>query len=201
FNSGLNRLNGIVHVNQPIETMAENSLGFLVTYLDASTAVFYYAIEENGTLKVLATHALLGPSRIDKRILPGEGLAGQVAATGKSIRLSAVPHNYLPIGSALGEATPLEVLLMPVLHNDTLTAVIELGSFKNFTKDHYEFLLQATEVIGVALNANHSHQLVNELLEQTQSQTEELRVQQEELQQTNEELIERMQMLAERGRS
>ena len=51
------------------------------------------------------------------------------------------------------------------------------------------------EALAIALSVNKSRQRLNELLEQTQGQAEELQAQQGELQQTNEELEERAQML------
>lgn len=200
FNSGFNQLNTLLRGDQVLSEMANNTLFFLSKYVGASVGVFYIANESEGGLQVLATHAVMGESRIKRQIANGEGLPGQVAINKNIIRLYPVPPDYLPIGSALGESNPLEIIVFPILHNKNLVAVIELGSFEHFSKEHSDFLEQAAEVIGIAVSVNRSHQLLNELLEQTQSQAEELRVQQEELQQTNEELSERAQMLAERGR-
>jgi len=199
FNSGLNQLNDLVRGDITPQELAVNSVDFLVRYLNAAVAVFYSAVGSDGTLRVVATYAVPGKSRLNMNIAPGEGLAGQVATSHTMIRLFSVPPEYLPIGSALGEADPLELVVMPVLYIGTLAAVIELASFKHFSDDHITFLQQATEAIGIAINVTHSRQLMNELLKQTQSQAEELRVQQEDLQQTNEELSERAQMLLERG--
>lgn len=199
FSSGLNQLNALVRGDRKLNDMADSTLAFMIHYLGAAVGVFYSAGGSDGTLQVLSTYALLGESQLHRRIAPGEGLAGEAAASRTTIRLYPVPPDYLPIGSALGETAPLEIIVLPVIYNDDLAAVIELGSFEHFSADHEEFLQQAAEVIGIAISVNHSHQLVTELLEQTQSQTEELRVQQEELQQTNEELSERVQILAERG--
>lgn len=200
FNSGLNQLNAVVRNNQNLHTMADNSLAFIIKYIGASVGVFYLANKSDSSLQIIATYAVLGSSQLNRHIAHGEGLAGQVAVNHQTIKLYPVPIDYLPIGSALGESTPLEIIVFPILHNNELAAIIELGSFQNFTQKHIDFLQQSAEIIGTAVMVNHSHQLVNELLEQTQSQAEELRVQQEELQQTNEELSERAQMLAERGR-
>lgn len=199
FNSGLNKLNDLIRGDRTTQELGENSVGFMVSYLNAAVAVFYSVVGSDGTLQVLATYAVPGKSRMNMRIAPGEGLAGQVASSRTMIRLFPVPNDYLPIGSALGEANPLELIVVPVLYNDTMVAVIELASFGHFSDNHITFLQQATEAIGIAINVTRSRQLMNELLEQTQSQAEELRVQQEELQQTNEELSERAQLLVERG--
>lgn len=198
FNSGLNGLNAVLRGDKNLHELAEQILGYVVKYIDASVGAFYDFSEDDRSLQVLSTYALMGESRLNKRIPIGEGLAGQVAKSSSMIKLSPVPVNYLPIGSALGESSPIEIIVMPICCDGKLVAVFELGSFKNFSNEHCLFLSQAADVIGTAVSVNHSRQLVNELLEQTQSQTEELRVQQEELQQTNEELSERAAMLAGR---
>ena len=72
---------------------------------------------------------------------------------------------------------------MPLLHDHRLVGVLEIGSFKAFTDRELEFLQQAREGLAVGISVNQSRKLVDDLLEQTQSQTEELRVQQEQLQQ------------------
>ena len=104
------------------------------------------------------------------------------------ICLNSVPPDYLPITSALGEADPLNIAILPIVHNETLVGVLELGSFRQYHDEDFEFLNQSLEGIAIAISVNRSHQRVNDLLEQTQTQAEELQVQHEELQQANEEL-------------
>jgi transcriptional regulator with GAF, ATPase, and Fis domain len=195
FKSGQNELNIILRGEKSSEELAEKTLSFLIGYLGAGVGVFYLYDEKYETLETIATYAVSGKNRLHQKIAAGEGLAGQVAIDFKIIHLNEVPQNYLPIGSALGELDPLNIILLPLMNNKQLVGIIELGSFKLFTPDDFEFLNQVVEGIAIALNVNHSRQLVNELLEQTQAQTEELRVQQEELQQSNEELEERTKMM------
>lgn len=199
--SGLNELNKILRDDQKTDDMADRALAFMVGFLDAGVGIMYSYEEHEEILLTLSTYAVAKSGRLDKGFRLGEGLPGQVAQEQKMIYLTTVPPDYLPITSALGKATPLNIAIMPIMHNDTLVGVLELGSFKPFGDDNFEFMNQALEGVAIAIMVNRSHQLVNELLEQTQAQAEELRVQQEELQQTNEELEERARMLAEKQRS
>ncbi|MBI5093824.1 MAG: response regulator, partial [Candidatus Hydrogenedentes bacterium] len=118
----------------------------------------------------------------------------------KLICLSKIPPDYFQIGSALGESVPHNVAALPLLHNGQLVAALELGTFSPFSDRELDFLSQAMEGIAIGLGVARSRQRIDELLEQTQQQTEELRVQQEELQQTNEELEERAEMLEQQRR-
>ncbi len=200
--SGLHELNKIMREEHDVQELAEYSLAFMAAFLDAGVGIIYLYNDREKLLQPAATYAVSLAERPDNGFLkPGEGLVGQVAIERKTIHLETVPPGYLPISSALGEADPLQIAILPIMHNNLLAGVLELGSFKRFGADDFEFLEQALEGMAIAINANHSRQLVNDLLEQTQSQSEELRIQQEQLQQTNEELEERARMFEERVKS
>jgi CheY-like chemotaxis protein/signal transduction histidine kinase len=126
----------------------------------------------------------------------GEGLIGQCAVEKERILLTNVPDNYIKISSGLGEAIPLNVIVLPVLFEGRVKAVIELASFDIFTQIHQNFLDGLTESIGITLNTIESNSRTEELLVQSQSLAGELKSQQEVLRNTNEELEEKAHMLA-----
>jgi len=195
FKNGQYELNTILRGDKSTAGLTEQALEFLVEYLGAGVGVFYVYNEKEETLEIAASYALTRHKRLNERISLGEGLAGQAALERKIICMDAAPPEYLRISSGLGESEPANIVALPLLHNNALTGLLELGSFTTFTKDDLEFLKLIMESLAIALSVNKAHQQVSELLEQTQGQAEELRVQQEELQQTNEELEERAQML------
>ncbi|HEY6011274.1 MAG TPA: response regulator, partial [Nitrospirota bacterium] len=151
--------------------------------------------EKEKDLELIASYAFTRRKNLGARFRLGEGVIGQAAVEGKMICLSNIPPDYLPIGSALVEATPRMITAVPFLHEGKLIGAMELGSFTVFTDQELDFLKQAMEGLAIGVNVNLSRQRINELLTQSQSQEEELRVQQEQLQQTNEELEERAQLL------
>ncbi|MDD2856761.1 MAG: response regulator, partial [Desulfuromonadaceae bacterium] len=195
FKNGLNELNNILRGEKTTEDMTERVLMFLSEYIGAGVGVFYIYNDEDSSLQIYSSYAFTRRKRLNDRISLGEGLAGQAAVERKMICLNEAPPDYLPIGSALGEAEPLNIVVMPLIHNDAIVGILEFGAFKIFSDRELKFLNQSMEGIAIALGVNKSRKRVDELLQKTQSQAEELRVQQEELQQTNEELEERAQML------
>lgn len=195
--SGLYELNKILRGEQKTAELADRALAFLADFIGAGVGIMYLYDERGEMLQTLSTYAISGSKRLNWGFRLGEGLPGQVALERKMIYLTTVPPDYLPITSALGEADSLGVAILPIMHNETLVGVLELGSFRPFDNDDLEFLNQSLEGIAIAINVNWSRQQVNELLEQAQEQAEELRAQQEKLQQSNEELEERARMLAE----
>lgn len=191
--SGLFELNLILRDEQEPDVLADRALAFIAAFLGAGVGIIYLYEESTGMLNILATYAVARSKRLEAGIRIGEGLVGQAAQERKTIRLDSVPPEYLPVTSALGAADPLCIAIMPVMHNDVLTGVIELGSFNTFSDDDIDFLQQSLAGLAIAININRSRQMVNDLLEQSRQQAEELL-------QINEELGERAKMLAEQRR-
>ena len=117
-------------------------------------------------------------------------------STSKKILLTSSSRDYLQISSGLGEAPPLNILVLPVIFEGQVKGVMELASFERFNPTHQAFLDQLTESIGIVLNTIEANMRTEDLLKQSQSLAQELQSRQEELQQTNEELQEKAQLLA-----
>src|SRR2546421_4408714 len=126
----------------------------------------------------------------------GEGLVGQCAVEKERILLHNVPADYVKITSALGESSPLNIIVLPVLFEGQTRAVIELASFERFSNIHQDFLDQLTDSIGIVLNTIEANMRTEDLLKQSQSLAQELQSRQEELQNTNQELQEKAGLLA-----
>ncbi len=195
--SGLHELDKILREEQGVNELADRALTYIIGFLEASIGILYRYNDTDEMLQPLATYAVSDSERINKGFSLGQGLVGQVALERRILCLTPTPPGYLTISSALGAADPLNIFILPMMHGNILAGVLELGSFKRINDDDLDFLIQSLEALAIVLNISRSRQLVNDLLERTQTQAEELRAQQEELQQTNEELLERAQMLAE----
>src|ERR1700687_2900430 len=113
--------------------------------------------------------------------------------------MSDLSEKVVPIRSALFQATPRNVIVLPVLFEDRVKAVIELASLKTFTISHLAFLEQLTASIGIVLNSIEATMQTEGLLKQSQQLPTELQSQQKELQQKNEQLAQKAQQLAEQN--
>src|SRR4029077_159250 len=89
--------------------------------------------------------------------------------------------DYIQISSGLGEAPPLNIMVLPILFEGNVRAVIELASFHPFSEIHQIFLDQLSESIGVVLNVMIANLRTEQLLEQSQKLTQELQTQSSEL--------------------
>ena len=129
----------------------------------------------------------------------GEGLVGQCALEKERILLTKVPADYIQISSGLGEATPLNIIVLPILFEGSVRAVIELASFETFSATHQALLDQLTESIGLVLHTVAATSVTDKLLEQSLSQAQELQSRQEQLAQSNEELAGQAALLADKN--
>ena len=162
----------------------------LAPLVGAHTGVFFL-IEGEGdarALKLMASWAFTERKHLANRIRPGEGIVGQVMIEKKRILIHEVPPDYIRIGSALGEAQPLELVVVPVLFENEVLALIELASLHRFSETHVALLDQLTDTIGVVLNTIAANMRTESLLKKSQGMAEELRAQQSELQETNRRL-------------
>jgi hypothetical protein len=64
----------------------------------------------------------------------GEGLVGQVAKDGITIKFNAVPEGYMTVLSGLGEASPTSLMIFAVKEEEQVMAVVELAAFHPFTE-------------------------------------------------------------------
>ena len=157
--------------------------------------IYVKTTQDSNKLLLSGSYAFQSRKNILADIVIGEGLVGQCAKEKKVILLTKVPTDYIQINSALGEKTPLNLILLPVLFENELMAVIELASFHLFTEEQQITLSQIAQSLGTVINNIFNQQRTKKLLEETQQQAEELQTQQEELKSANENLLEQTQQL------
>ncbi|MEA2614479.1 MAG: hypothetical protein QOE72_262 [Chloroflexota bacterium] len=200
--TNLARFTSMLQGQRDLLTVSKLILSELAPLVTAQHGVIYMAEQRNGDPPVLRYHAGYGyreRKHLATTFRLGEGLVGQCALEKERILLTQVPSDYVQISSGLGEAPPLNIIVLPVLFEGQVRAVIELASFNRFSPTHQDFLDQLTENIGIVLNTIEANMRTESLLEQSQSLAHELQSQQEELQQTNEELEDKARLLAEQN--
>jgi CheY-like chemotaxis protein/HAMP domain-containing protein len=179
-------------------SVTQQILSELAPLVSAQHGVFYLAEKEGEKetdhagadmrLKLLSSYAYKERKHLSSTFSVGEGLVGQCAFEKQRILLDNVPPNYIQISSGLGEAPPLNIIVLPVIFEGQVNAVIELASYNRFSEIHQTFLDQLTESIGIVLNTIAAGMRTEALLKQSQSLTQELQSQQDELRETNDRL-------------
>jgi HAMP domain-containing protein/CheY-like chemotaxis protein/signal transduction histidine kinase len=198
--TNLARFTGMLQGQRDLATVGRMLLSELVPLVNAQQGVIYrMEAEESAGMALLSAYATDSANGHPMRLRIGEGLAGQCAAEKRTMLISLVPEQAVPIHSALFKVPPRNVIVLPILFEDSAKAVIELASLSAFTASHLAFLEQLTASIGIVLNSIEATMQTESLLKQSQQLATELQTQQKELQQKNEQLAQKAQQLAEQN--
>ncbi|MEH2414083.1 response regulator [Nostoc sp.] len=197
--SNLAEFTQMLQGQRKLESVSRLILSNLAPLVGASQGVFYLmdSIDDEPVLKLLSSYAYKERKNLANQFRLGEGLVGQCALEKQRILLTQVPSDYIRITSGLGEAPPLNIIVLPIVFETQVNAVIELASFGPFKQLHLTFLEQLSENLGVFLNNIASQFQTQQLLQESVALTEELQTQQEELQQSNQRLEEQAHELEE----
>jgi len=189
--TNLARIAGLMQGQRDLADVAELIMDELIPMVGGQHGAFFLAEpgETRTRLRLIAGYGLDGDT--PAAVLLGHSLIGQVAKTRKPIVLDEVPGSYVRISSAIGEARPVNVMIVPIVFEDQVLGVIEAGSLWPFTQVHREFLEQLMETIGVNVNTMIANARTDALLEQSQRLTAELQARQQELQRSNAELADK----------
>jgi signal transduction histidine kinase/DNA-binding response OmpR family regulator len=197
--SNLAKFTQMLQGQKDLNTVTKRILSELAQVVNAHYGAFYILRQDdeaaNVKLSLFATYAYKEDKTIPREFAIGEGLVGQCAFEKERILLTNVPSNYIKVSSGLGKGKPTNLIILPVLFENSVKAVIELASLDAFTPTHQDFLSQLTESIGIVLNTIEANTRTEELLAQSQSLASELKVQQEELRRTNDELQDKALLL------
>jgi signal transduction histidine kinase/HAMP domain-containing protein/ActR/RegA family two-component response regulator len=197
----LERFTRMLAGQRDLSAVSSMLLSELAPLVSAQHGVFYaMTTPTDGTEPVLAYQAGYGNEE-RKQLAPtirlGEGLVGQCAREKKRILLTEVPGDYIRVSSALGAAPPLNVIVLPIIFEGSVRAVLELASLSSFSVAHKALLDRLPESIGLVLNTIEADTLTKTLLEQAQSQSEELRIKNLEAERKKREVEESKRLVEE----
>jgi CheY-like chemotaxis protein/HAMP domain-containing protein/signal transduction histidine kinase len=198
--TNLAKFTNMLQGQRDLTTVGRLLLTELTPLVNAHMGVIYQVENEDAPqLHLLSAYAGDGITPHTPIVQFGEGLVGQCAMDKRQRLVSEIPGDAVPINSALLRVVPKNLVVLPVLFENQVKAVIELGSIGNFTTSQMTFLEQLTDSIGIVLNSIEATMQTEGLLKQSQQLAGELQTQQKELQQTNEQLEQKAQQLAERN--
>ncbi|GAA4985608.1 HAMP domain-containing protein [Yinghuangia aomiensis] len=207
--TNLARISGLMQGRRDLMAVAALIMSELTPVVSAQHGAFFLAElthEDHVELRLIASYGYQNGGA-PTRFRLGQSLVGQAALEKRSIVVEHAPPGYIKISSGLGEAPPVNVVVLPVLFEDQLLGVLELASFSPFTSVHRNFLEQLNEQIGVTVNtimANSRTEMLlaesQRLTEELQERSEELQRQQGELRHSNAELEDKAALLARQNR-
>ncbi|QLY26356.1 response regulator [Bdellovibrio sp. KM01] len=123
------------------------------------------------------------------------GLVGEAYRKNEIVEINNIPANYFWVGSGLGKAQPTSLVLVPLFALNKPVGIMELAFFQPMSERQRDFLVQSSDLIATGLASAESRGYLENLLDTTQLQAQELQTQQEELRSANEDLEEQARML------
>ncbi len=188
-------LNNAMRGEQDTVELATRVISYLCRYLEAPMGAFFLYEPDEGVLRLCGSYAYQKRRKLINGIRIGEGLVGQAALEKSILQLTDLPASYVPVQSGLGQGVPKAVVVVPMLVEDELKGVIEIGAMTEFSEEALAFLELAAPQIAISVHSAQSRTRMKALLEKTQLQAEQLQRQQDILQQTNRELEEQTRAL------
>jgi CHASE3 domain sensor protein/putative methionine-R-sulfoxide reductase with GAF domain len=188
---GLTKFTEITRQHQDnVTALCEQAIRFITKYMKGQQGAVFLLQEqeEEQFLELVACYAFDKKKFVEKRVDIGEGLIGQAFLERSTVVLKDVPKGYTHITSGLGEATPNNVLIVPMMYNEKTEGVVEIAGFEEWKEHERHFMDKATEYMAAALSSVRSTYKMKLVLEQMQTQTEQLHAQEEEMRQNMEEL-------------
>ena len=178
--------NGITEVNdilrkksEDLESLTSSLTKFLVNYTKSVQGGFYL-IEEKDDEKFItlkSSYAFDRKKEIESKLEIGEGLIGRVIKEKKTVNITNLPEGYLFVRSGLGDKSPDNLVIIPLLFENIVLGAFELAGFRKYEEFDVEFLTQIairiTSSVSVLLKNLETAKLLKE--SQLQTATSEMR--------------------------
>ena len=190
---GFTKINDILRItrNKDIEEFSAELISTVINYLDANQGGLFFLETDNDGNQIIDLKAAYAYNRrkmFEKRIKPGVGLIGRAVKEKRTIYLTEVPQHYINITSGLGRSTPNNLLVVPLISEDTVYGVIEIAAFKKFQKYERDFIARISETIASAIASIEYNNNITQLLEESQRKSDELSRREKEMEHNLSEL-------------
>lgn len=162
----------------------------LTPMLEAVYGVVYLRRTQGSEVRYVkeAGYAIVSEEKVAASFRLGEGLIGQAAMDKRIFLIDKLPEEHFKVASGLGESSPRNLLVAPILVDGRVEAVVEFAAFQTFKAQHLTLLDLLQDKFGSAITNVAGRMEVERLLGESQVLTEELQAQSEELQAQSEEL-------------
>ena len=186
--TGYTDLNEKLKGDQTIEELSNNTIEFLCNYLKANIGAVYQYNDPEKALILSGQYAFSSPLDTKVKFAMNEGLIGQAAHEQKQISINDLSESQLRVTSSVLNAQLKHLLITPCLFQDKTVGVIEMGKLTQFNETEIEFINVSMDKIAISINSAIARKQIQELLEETQVQSDEKEKRASELAIANKEL-------------
>lgn len=112
--------------------MLKSGFEHLCAKLEAVAGACYETkiTETETNLEIITGFALPVSESAEIKFPFGEGLVGQAARNAKSILIDEIPEGYAKVVSGLGQASPKNIFILPIVKNQQVLGAMEVATFK-----------------------------------------------------------------------
>jgi len=190
---GVARFTEVLRKKTELKEYSNQIISHLIKYLNANQGALFVEYENSQGERFLELTASYAYGRRKYRdgkvtIAPGEGLLGECMLEKDYIYITNVPKDYIKITSGIGEATPRNVIIAPLIFNQQFYGAIELASFEILKPHQMHFLKEVCENIASEIAGIKHMEHTQSLLEESTALTNELQAREEEMKKNMDEL-------------
>jgi signal transduction histidine kinase len=186
YNCIVTKLNSSLGVEDTLQV----SLRDIVVRTGSELGAIYLSDQQSDGLDLAHSYGL-GASRSRRtRVEIGEGLVGEVASSRRVVVVDPVPPGVFDMDVGVAVGPPRSLLVLPLVHLDTLLGVIVLGSARSFSKDEVTFIEEVVFQLAVALRNARFYQTIESTAGALRDANVRLRDEQEALEDANQKLAE-----------
>ncbi|MCK5110257.1 MAG: response regulator [Arcobacteraceae bacterium] len=194
---GLSGLNNTLSGNNDITSVCNDSISYLCEYLKAGIGALYIHDKEEDLLHLYGTYAFVQRKDLSSIFKVGEGTVGQVALQKTPIQLENIIRTHMVISTGTTNEAPLNTYTFPLIYQEELYGVIEIGSTSLFNKTQREFFQLADTVVATKIFSAIQNKKVKDLLFESQETNTKLQKQRTELEEANAQMQEQQAQLEE----
>ena len=191
-NYGVNKFSELMRkYSNNLEVLSDIIIKEIVKYLGALVGGLFIvrdSEDEKEYLELIAAFAYDRKKYYSKKIQFGEGLIGTVAVDKTTIHLNHIPDDYLEIESGLGNSSPNNLLILPLLTDTGLLGIIEIASLTEFEEYKIEFSEAISRSIAATIESVKVNARTIDLLTESQKKSDELASREKILQETMDEV-------------
>ncbi len=157
-----------------IEELARTFLSQVASLTGAAYGVVFLMDEQKQLLQAVGGYGWMKEEAKSRLFRIGQGLVGQCAREKKPLSINNSPDSNIRITWGGGQFDLRTILLLPVLEQDKILAVIELGALQPFTSEHRALLDELLPTLALNLLINRRNLTTQDLLAKGQEQIAEL---------------------------
>lgn len=192
INNGITKFIEILRFHgQDRKVLAYNIISNLVKYVNANQGAIYFTNEDNPDnvcLEIAACYAYEKQKLIQGKFSVNDGLLGRAYHENRIINVTDLPPGYIKIVSGLGDASPNNLIIVPLIFNSKNSGMLEIASFHIFEEYQITFLSRIAESIASAISGLKINERTETLLQRSQEQSKLMKIQEVEMRKNLQEM-------------